>query len=555
MEDVEASIPRRFEKTVRVYPDRIAVKTDHSVATYTELNNMSNRFAASLLHRQGAKAQLIALLLEKDVAQVAAMLGAMKAGKFFLILDPSFPKTRLAAMLKASRAKLVVSNRRNESLAKEILAPAGQLIQWEAVDSPKFVNNPEVSIGPNALAFINFTSGSTGEPKGLLRTHRMILHNIMLRTNLIHVCEQDRISLLSSGTSNAITNSLLALLNGAGLYSMDIKKDGVARLGNWLREESITIAPMSSPLFRNLCETLKGNDNYPDLRVIRLRSESVYKTDVELYKMFFSPDCIFVTGLSSNETGPLADFLIGHDTVVTDNAVPVGYAAPGKEILLINQDGEPIGFDEVGEIAVRSRYLSPGYLRNPQLTKAKFKLDPTKTGSRIYLTGDMALRRSDTCLIHKGRKDFRVKVRGYPVDLKEVEIALRAHSSIQDTVITIRVNQSGETSLVAYFVTATRQAPSVSELVKFLAQTLPDYMIPGTFVRLEKIPLNPQNKVDRTALPPPAETRPSLDIPFMAPRDAIERQLAEIWAEVLGIDQVGIHDDFFDLGGHSLAAT
>ena len=206
----------------------------------------------------------------------------------------------------------------------------------------------------------------------------MILHNIMLRTNLIHVCEQDRISLLSSGTSNAITNSLLALLNGAGLYSMDIKKEGVARLGNWLREESITIAPMSSPLFRNLCETLKGNDNYPDLRVIRLRSEAVYKTDVELYKTFFSPDCIFVTGLSSNETGPLADFLIDHDTVVTDNAVPVGYAAPDKEILLINQDGEPIGFDEVGEIAVRSRYLSPGYLRNPRLTKAKFKRIPPK---------------------------------------------------------------------------------------------------------------------------------------------------------------------------------
>ena len=167
----------------------------------------------------------------------------------------------------------------------------------------------------------------------------------------------------------------------------------------------------------------------------------------------------------------------------------------------------------------------------------------------------MALRLSDSCLIHKGRKDFRVKVRGYPVDLKEVEIALRAHSSIQDTVITARFNQSGETSLVAYFVTASRQAPSVSELVKFLAQTLPDYMIPGTFVRLEKLPLNPQNKVDRTALPPPAETRPSLDTPFMAPRDAIERQLAEIWAEVLGIDQVGIHDNFFDLGGHSLTAT
>ena len=371
------------------------------------------------------------------------MLGVMKAGKFFLILDPSFPKARLVAMLKASRAKMVVTNRGNASLADEIVARDCQLIQWETVDGKISGDNLDLSIAPKALAFVNFTSGSTGEPKGLLRTHRMILHNIMLRTNLTHVCAYDRISLLSSGTSNAITNSLLALLNGAGVYSLEVKKEGVVRLGSWLREENITIAPMSSPLFRSLCETLKGNKNFPDLRVIRLRSEAVFKSDVDLYKQFFSPKCIFVTGLSSNETGPLADYLIDHDTVVTDSAVPVGYPAPGKEIVLLNQDGARIGFDEVGEIAVRSRYLSPGYLRNPRLTKAKFRRDPTETGSRIYLTGDMGLMLSNGCLIHKGRKDFRVKVRGYPVDIKEVEIALRAHPSMHDSVITARQQSVG----------------------------------------------------------------------------------------------------------------
>ena len=360
------------------------------------------------------RAQLVALLLEKDVAQVAAMLGAMKAGKFFLILDPAFPKYRLAAMLKGSRAKLVVTNRRNASLADEIATPDCELIQWEAIDDSFSRDNPEISIAPKALAFINYTSGSTGEPKALLRSHRMILHNIMLRTNLIHVCELDRISLLSSGTSNAITNSLLALLNGAGLYSLDVKKQGVVRPARWLAEGKITITPMSSPLFRALCETLKGKNNFPDLRVVRLRSEAVYKSDTDLYRQYFSPDCIFVTGLSSNETGPLADYFIDHDTVVTDSAVPVGYVAPGKEVVLLNQDGERIGFDEVGEIAVRSRYLSPGYLRDSRLAKAKFKCDPTESGSRIYLTGDMGLMLPNGCLIYKGRKDFRVKVRGYP---------------------------------------------------------------------------------------------------------------------------------------------
>jgi amino acid adenylation domain-containing protein len=554
--DVEGSIPARFEKIVRQHGDRIAVKTETAVATYSQLNNMANRFARALLQRQGLKAQLVALLLEKDVAQIAAMLGAMKAGKFFLILDPSFPKTRLAAMLERSRAKLVVTNRRNAFLVDDITTPDCKWMRWESVDDCSISDdNPNVSLAPKALAFINYTSGSTGEPKGLLRTHRMILHNIMLRTNLIHVCEHDRISLLSSGTSNAITNSLLALLNGAGLYSLEVKREGVVQLARWLAEEKITIAPMSSPLFRGLCESLHGNNNFPDLRVIRLRSEAVYRTDVDLYKRYFSPDCIFVTGLSSNETGPLADYLINHDTVLSDSAVPVGYAAPGKELLLVNRDGERIGCDEVGEIAVRSRYLSPGYLRNPRLAKAKFKCDPTERGSCIYLTGDMGLMLPDGCLIYKGRKDFRVKVRGYPVDIKEVEIALRAHPSIRDSVIMARTKESGETALVAYFVTASEPVPNVSELVRFLGQTLPDYMIPGAFVRLSSLPLNPQNKVDRAGLPPPAETRPNLDTPFMAPRGEDEGEVAKIWAEVLGIDRVGIHDNFFELGGHSLAAT
>jgi amino acid adenylation domain-containing protein len=555
IEDVETSIPARFEKIVRRYADRIAVKTETRVATYSQLNDMANRFARALLQSQGPKAQLVAVLLEKDVAQVAAMLGAMKAGKFFLILDPSFPKNRLATMLTGSRAKLVVTNRRNAFLADEIAAPDCELMPWETIDESISGDNPEISIAPKALAFINYTSGSTGEPKGLLRTHRMILHNIMLRTNLIHVCEHDRISLLSSGTSNAITNSFLALLNGAGLYSLEVKKEGVVRLAHWLADENITIAPMSSPLFRGLCETLNGNTNFPELRVIRLRSESVYKSDADLYKQFFSPKCIFVTGLSSNETGPLADYLIDHDTVVTDGAVPVGYAAPDKELVLLNQDGEKIGFNEIGEIVVRSRYLSPGYLRNPRLAKGKFKRDPSAPGNRIYLTGDMGLMLSDGCLIHKGRKDFRVKIRGYPVDLKEVETALRAHPGVHDSVVTARANRAGETVLVAYFVTASKQAPNVSELIRFLRQTLPDYMIPAAFVRLSSMPLNPQNKVDRAALPPPAETRPDLDTPFMAPRGDEEREVAEIWAEVLGIDRVGIHDNFFELGGHSLAAT
>jgi amino acid adenylation domain-containing protein len=554
-EEVEQSIPDRFEKIVRKYPDRLAVKSEHQVLRYAELNATANRLARALIERQGPKAKLVALLLEKDAPQLAAMLGVLKAGKFFLILDPSFPQARIAAMLEDSQAKLVVTNRHYASLAREVRSNGCQLMEWETIDGAVPPEDLAIAISPKALAFINYTSGSTGEPKGLLRTHRMILHNIMLRTNLVHVCEHDRISLLSSGTSNAITNTLLALLNGAALFSLEVKKEGVVRLAGWLSAENITICPMSSPLFRSLCETLAGKDNFPDLRVVRLRSEAVYKNDADLYKTYFSPHCIFVTGLSSNETGPLRDYLIDHETEVNGSAVPVGYAVPDKEILLLDDAGKEVAFNEEGEIAVRSHYISPGYLRRPQLTRAKFKTDPNGAQKRLYRTGDMGVMLPDGCLIYKGRKDFRIKIRGYGVDPKEVETALRAHPAVRDAVVVTRPNQLGETGLVAYFTVSYRPGPTVSELRSFLTQTLADYMIPSVFVKLDSIPLTPHNKVDRNALPNPGYSRPELDTPWIAPRTALERDLSKIWAEVLCVDQIGIHDNFLDLGGHSLAAT
>jgi len=555
IEDVETSIPERFEKIVQLYPNRIAVRTPNDTVTYAELNAMANRMAHSLLERLGRKTQLVTILLGKDVSQLANMLAVIKAGKFFLILDPTFPKARIAAMLADSRAKFVVTNRRYASLAHEVATSDRQLLEWETLNEDPHSDDLGLRISPQALAFINYTSGSTGEPKGLLRTHRMILHNIMLRTNLVHVCEHDRISLLSSGTSNAITNTYLALLNGAGLFSLELKQEGVMRLASWLSEERITIAPMSSPLFRSLCETLPRKENFPDLRVVRLRSEAVYREDADLYKTYFSRCCVFVTGLSSNETGPLRDFLIDHQSEVSGRAVPVGYAVAGKAIRLLDELGNEVRLGEVGEIAVRSRYLSPGYLRRPQLTKAKFRPDPKGEGKRLYLTGDLGMMLPDGCLVYKGRKDFRIKIRGYGVDLKEVELALRRHPAVADVVVVARENERKEKELIGYFTSTSRTRPSESDLRSVLGQTLADYMIPSAFVMLDSIPLTPHNKVDRNALPQPGHCRPQLGTPFTAPRIELERELAKIWSEVLSVEQVGIHDDFFDLGGHSLAAT
>jgi acyl carrier protein len=291
------------------------------------------------------------------------------------------------------------------------------------------------------------------------------------------------------------------------------------------------------------------------LRLIRLASEASRASDVELYRKYFSSDCILVNALSSTETGIVSKYLIDRETQIAGSEVPVGYAVEDKEILLLDDSGREVGFNEVGEIAVKSRYLALGYYHEQELTKAKFRPASEGNEKRLYLTGDLGLMISDGCLVHKGRKDFRVKIRGYGVDTTEVERALLGHAGIKEAVVVVHASESGEAALVAYFTSDDQRCPTASELRRFLQEKLADYMIPSAFVMLDVMPLTHNGKVDRRALPVRDNSRPSLEAPFAAPTTPTEEELAAIWAEVLSLDRVGIHDNFFDLGGHSLAAT
>jgi amino acid adenylation domain-containing protein len=553
--EVEQSIPSRFEKIVSRYPDRVAIQTNNHVLTYAELNATANRIARTILQQQGDTAEAIGLLCEKSAALMAAMLGVLKAGKFFVLLDPSFPESRNAALLEDSQAGLLVTDRQHASLARRVASSRCPQKELESIDPGIPAKDLRLPISSKALAFITYTSGSTGQPKGLVQNHRNILHDVMLRANTYHICERDRVSLLASSTSNAIKNVFYTLLNGAMLLPFDVQKEGATRLASWLSQERISVCRISSPLFRNLTETLTGNERFPDLRLIQLASDVIYKSDIDLCKRYFSPDCMVATGISSSETGLMRDYLIDSRTDIAGSEVPVGYAVEGKEVLLLDDAGKEVGFNEVGEIVIRSRYLSPGYWRRPELTKAKFRPDPDGGDKDLYFTGDLGLMLPGGCLLHKGRKDFRIKVRGYGVEIAEVEKALNAHPAIKHAVVVARPNGAGEVRLVAYLVPSTRPLPNVSALRSLLREKLPDYMIPNNFLTLEKIPLTPGGKIDRQALPEPSSSRPELDTPYATAESPVEKELALIWAGVLSLAQVGIHDNFFDLGGHSLAAT
>ena len=555
-EEIEQSIPDRFEQQVAKYPKRIAVKTGNHVFTYDELNKTANRLARAILDQREKEDEPIALLLEHGADAIAGILGVLKAGKIYVPLDPSYPRARIAGMLEDCGATLIVTSRKRLAMVHELTQGVRQLMTIEELDPNLSTANVGLSLSPDTLAYILYTSGSTGQPKGVLQNHRNLLNHIKGETNSLHICVDDRLTLLRSSSVIGGTRAIFsALLNGAAIYPLNIAEEGLAKLANWLLQEEITIYDSVPTVFRNFAGSLTGDERFSKLRIIRVGSEQVYTRDVELYKSHFSPDCILVNSLGITEAGSVRHYFIDKETSITGSIVPVGYAVDDKEVLLLADDGKEVGSNQIAEIAVRSRYLSLGYWRRPDLTRAKFLSDPNGADERIYLTGDLGRMLPDGCLEYLGRQDLKVKVRGNTIEVAEVEEALLQLSAIKEAVVAVREDKSGDQRLVAYLAHNNCLAVSVSELRSFLKNRLPTYMVPSAFVFLDALPLAPSGKVNRSALPEPEWNRPQLIAPFVAPRTPVEKMVADIWMDILGLERVGVKDNFLDLGGDSLLAA
>ncbi|MGZ8499667.1 MAG: non-ribosomal peptide synthetase [Candidatus Binatia bacterium] len=550
---MEHSISDSFEKIVRLNPDRVALKTKTILLTYAELNRAANQVACAIVAQCGEEKKPVAVCLEHGAEVIITVLALWKAGMIYVPLDPALPHVRNKAILDATQARHVVSDTRHRDYLGQIQTNFRSI----NIDEPAGTaasENIGGSIAPHDFAYILFTSGSTGQPKGVLQNHRNVLNQIKRETNGLHICADDRLILVRSCSAiGGIRIVLSALLNGAAVYPLDVAQVGHAELAAVLEREEITIYDSTPTTFRHFIPVLAKEQRLPHLRLIRLSSEPVHKQDVELYKKHFPRDCIFANSLGLTETaGTIRHNLIDHDTKITSDTVPVGYAVEEMEVLLLDDNGHEVGADEIGEIAVRSRYLSPGYWGNPELTQAKFIVAPDGGDKRLYLTGDLGQMLADGSLVHLGRKDFQVKVRGYKIDVAEIERALLALESIEAVVVVARADRDDDLSLVAYLVSATTPAPTISALRRALSAKLPEYMIPSSFVLLEAMPTTPTGKVDRGRLPLTDRMRPALDAVFVRPRSECESWLTKIWQDVLRIDKIGIDDNFFDLGGNSL---
>ena len=539
--EIEQSIPARFSRQVRRYGDKTAVKTKQHEWSYRELDRRANQIAHMLLAQGGVGEDRIALLFDHDAPMIAAMLGVLKAGKTYVPLDPAYPRARTGYMLADSQAALVVTDKQNLALAHELATIP--ILNIDELDA----DVPEVTlpVAPDAVAYLLYTSGSTGQPKGVMQDHRNVLHHIRTYTNALCLSPADKLLLLASYSFDAAVMDIYgALLNGARLYPVNLRSEGFSGLAASLNEEQVTVFHSTPTVYRYFLGTLKDEERLESVRLVVLGGEETRRHDVDSFQAHFSKGSVLVNGLGPTESTLALQYFLGHEEELARESVPIGYAVADTEVRLVNEAGDEVLGYGPGEIEIRSEHLARGYWMKPELTKAAFK-----ENGRAYRTGDMARRLWDGTLEYLGRRDYQVKVRGMRVELGEIEAELMRCEGVASAVVVAREVERGEKQLACY-VTGSRNA---DELRSYLKKRLPDYMVPASFVVMDELPLTPNGKLDRRALQ-------DLDVEgeereYVAPSTPAEKIVADVWAEVLRVERVGINDNFFEIGGHSLLAT
>ncbi|MEW5941358.1 MAG: non-ribosomal peptide synthetase, partial [Chloroflexota bacterium] len=551
------AFPRLFARKAKDQPEKIAVTSEGGALTYRELDLRSNGLARRIVSALGPGKEPVAILAGHDSRAILALMGAFKSGRPYVGLDSSFPPERMKQILSDSKARMILTDESQEKTARELLSDGIVMLSLGAGDLEGEEQGPDVVVAPTDLALVYYTSGSTGKPKGVAWSHQQLVSNCIYQAIQLKTSPSDRCMLVSSiGFASSRSNVYDTLLVGGAICMYDIKNKGTASIADWLLSERVTIYRSSSPVFRSIFSALPDGLVFPDLRLLLLGAQTATAPDVELYRKHTLPSCVFGNHFALTEAGVLANFLLDHQTPILWETVPVAAEVMGdKEILLLGEDGEVVKPGEKGEIVVRGQYLSSGYLNQPELTAQKFKTDPQDSHFTLCYTGDIGCWNESGYLEHLGRKDSLVKIRGYNVDLHEIERALQGIASVKEAAVIARSfpNLPEVKQLVAYVVPAPGESPTPRELRERLAAALPAYMVPPVYVTLEKMPLTPSLKLDRKRLPEVA-VRQSLSEADL-PADDIERRLIAIWQKCFNLEMIGAEDDFFELGGDSLLAS
>ena len=538
-----------FETQADRSPDATALMFGNIQLTYREVNVRANRLARYLRARGVGPETRVAVCVERTLEYVVAILGISKAGGAYVPLDTMYPKARLAFMLVDTDAQVLITSERLARELPEIEAARVVCLDrdWDAINLEDATNLTSDVVADN-LAYIIYTSGSTGRPKGVQISHAALLNLVRWHQSAFNVTPSDKATLLAGvGFDASIWEFWPYLTTGASLHLLDDEtRTSPERLLEYLVSRRITISFLPTPL----AESVLALD-WPDACALRLMLTGGDK--LHRYPSHAKPFELV------NNYGPTENTVVATSGTVSSEAASTAFPSIGRpisnvDVYVLDSRLQPVAIGSPGELYIGGTSLTRGYLNRPELTAEKLIPHPfsLKPGARLYRTGDLTRYLPDGQIEFLGRLDQQVKIRGFRIELEEIEAVLAAHPALQDVVVLAREDIPEDKRLVAYVVATREPLPLASELRAFLKHTLPDYMIPSVFLPLAALPLNPNGKIDRRALPAPDERQFASDTSWIAPRTSVEEVLAKIWCEVLALERVGVEDSFFELGGHSL---
>lgn len=541
-----------FEEQVLANPQRIAVSYLNDRISYNALNEAANRLGHALIAAGAGLDQPIALLAERGPDLLGMIVGSFKAGAGYLPLDPALPSQRLSGVIGQSRAPVLVCSAECEAQARELLIdnPSVQLLVWEQVQLSDAVTNPGRYSAPDNLAYVIFTSGSTGLPKGVMVEQRGMLNNQLSKVPYLDLSDADVIAQTASQSFDiSVWQFLAAPLFGArvDIVPNDIARDPQALLAH-VQAQGISVLESVPSLIQGLLT--EERVSLDGLRWMLPTGEAMPPELARQWLLRY-PQIGLVNAYGPAEcSDDVAFFRV--DLASTESTyLPIGTPTDNNLIYLLDDALELVPVGAVGELCVAGTGVGRGYVGDARRSVPVFVPNPFGApGERLYRTGDLARRRADGVLEYVGRADHQVKIRGYRIELGEIETRLLDHPAIRETVVLDIDGPQGK-QLAAYVVT--RSELDVDQLKASLKASLPDYMVPTFFITLDAMPLTPNGKLDRKALPQPDASQAQAR--YVAPVSEIEQQLAAIWSEVLKIERIGLDDSFFELGGHSLLAA
>jgi amino acid adenylation domain-containing protein len=534
-----------FEEQVERTPDAVAVKFSHQQLTYRELNQRANQLA-NYLQKLGVKPEVfVAICLERSIEMLVGILGILKAGGAYVPLDPTYPKERLAFMLEDVQAPVLLTQ---QHLLEIIPSHSGKVVcldtNWQEIGEEISVN-PVSNVCADNLAYVIYTSGSTGKPKGTLIHHRGLVNYLSWCTKAYSVEQGEGSPVHSSISFDMTITGLFSPLLVGGKVELLPEEKGVETLAKTLRNNSnFSLVKITPAQLELLSHQLLPQSAAGKTRAFIIGGENLLAESIAFWQEN-APDTMLVNEYGPTET--VVGCCIYQAKDKQSGSVPIGRPIANTQLYILDRYLQPVPVGIAGELYIGGAGVARGYLHRPELTAERFIPNPFGAGERLYKTGDLARYRADGIIEYLGRIDHQVKMRGFRIELSEIEAVLSHNPKLRECVVLATCDR-----LIAYAVLYPGETLTISELRNYLAEKLPEYMVPSALVTLDELPLTVNGKVDRKALPVPESLRPELEVVYVSPQTELEQIIAVIWQEVLHLEKVGIYDNFFDLGGYSL---